>query len=502
MARRADNDLVETAAATSSIARALALFRAGRLGAAEHVISTAFADHDAPADALALMGLIAYERGRFDLAEAWHRRALAAKPQEALYRCNLATPFVARGRLDEAIAIYLEVLRTEPAHLEAAAGLTDALEKKGNLDEAAELLATYLRANQITPRMAVIYGRILLRRGDDDAFFDFIREQLARSDVRGAARRSMLFMLGTALDRRGDVDGAFRAFAEANAIDSRPFDIETVRRKFDAITAVFSRDRLPSLPRSECADELPVFIVGMPRCGSTLIEQIIHAHSRGHGAGETTDLAAALRALPDLVAGGLPFPAGAANLTPPAVNELASTYLDRLRKYAPRARRIADKALENFQRLAMISLMLPAARVIHVRRHPMDLCLSCYMRDLPPQMHPYSTDLANLGLYYREYARLMDHWREAADLRMLEFDYEALVAEPEVQTRRLIDFLDLEWDERCLRFHEARRDVVTLSYDQVRRPIYRSASGRWQRYRHHLGPLIEALGDALPGGVE
>jgi hypothetical protein len=147
----------------------------------------------------------------------------------------------------------------------------------------------------------------------------------------------------------------------------------------------------------------------------------------------------------------------------------------------------------------MISLMLPAARIIHVRRHPLDLCLSCYMRDLPPQMHPYSTDLANLGLYYREYARLMDHWREAADLRMLEFDYEALVADPEVQTRRLTDFLGLEWDEQCLRFHEAKRDVATLSYDQVRRPIYRSASGRWQRYRHHLRPLIEALGDALPG---
>ena len=142
--------------------------------------------------------------------------------------------------------------------------------------------------------------------------------------------------------------------------------------------------------------------------------------------------------------------------------------------------------------------MLPQAKIIHVRRHPLDVCFSCFFANLSPMSHPFTTDLRSLGLYYRCYARLMDHWRGLPGINMLEIDYEGIVADQEGVSRRIIDFIGLPWDDACLRFHEAKRAVSTLSYDQVRKPMYKTAVARYKLYEKHLGPLKEALGDRLP----
>jgi hypothetical protein len=186
------------------------------------------------------------------------------------------------------------------------------------------------------------------------------------------------------------------------------------------------------------------------------------------------------------------------HLTEPAAERLAHAYLVQLERRAPGAARITDKLPSNFLNLGLICLLFPDARVIHCVRDPRDTCLSCYFQNFVGQ-HDYAYDLHDLGVYYRGYERLMAHWGRVVDVPMLTVSYEQLVENQEEQSRRLIAFCELPWDERCLRFHASGRDVVTASYGQVRNPIYRSSVGRWRHYEKHLGPLLAALSGAAQG---
>lgn len=489
---------MKTLTAPNPLRQAVELFRAGRLADAEAIARRSLETDRRNGDAMSLIGLIEYERGRFDSAEQWHRKAIAADRRNPLFICNLATTFTARGRLRDALAQYERALKVRPGYVEALTGKADVLERRGKADRAAEVLAPLVRGGSLTSMGATIQLRLLLQPAKEpERVVEFVSGQLKRQDLRSDHRRSLLLGLGKARDALGDCDGAFDAYVAANAIDSRPFDVKAVVEMVDTLIEVFSAERMEALPRATHGSRVPVFIVGLPRCGSTLVEQIVHAHPDAHGAGEIPDLAELLGAMPGIVGSDDAYPHCVGSVTSQNLNQCARVYLDRLRKHGGKAMRIVDKSLINFERLGVISLLLPEASVIHVRRHPLDQCLSCFMADLPPQLHPYSTDLANLGGYYRQYARLMRFWRDHPHVRMLELDYEDLVADQEGLSRRIIDFVGLEWDDRVLRFHEAKRDVGTMSYGQVRQPIYKAAVARYQRYERHLKGLKEALGDVL-----
>jgi LPS sulfotransferase NodH len=243
--------------------------------------------------------------------------------------------------------------------------------------------------------------------------------------------------------------------------------------------------------------ELPVFIVGMPRSGSTLVEQVLASHPRVFGAGEISDFGRETRNIWSPEAAER-FPEAAASATPEQLGALAARYLAGLRARSPSAGRITDKALVNFQFVGLIHLIFPRARIIHIRRDPIDTCLSAFSK-LFTQAQSHTFDLGELGRYYRAYAALMAHWRRVLpDGAMLELDYERLVADFEPQARRLIDHVGLAWDDRCAAFHQTHRTVRTASAAQVREPLYQSAVGRSAPYRALLAPLIEALGIA-PG---
>jgi hypothetical protein len=255
----------------------------------------------------------------------------------------------------------------------------------------------------------------------------------------------------------------------------------------------FTRERMQQLPRSRHDSEAPVFIVGMPRSGSTLCEQIIGAHPKAYAAGE-------LSVLPDLVRDLLKrmklltFDSQCLDkLNRNLIDRTAKAYLKDVTSLRPGAERVVDKMLYNYEHLWLINLMFPSARVIHMKRDPLDNCLSCYTQLLPPFNHPYLSSFENLAFVYREYERLMEHWSRALDLPILEVQYESLVSDQERTSRQIIEFCGLPWHHRCLQFHKHGDVARTASYDQVRRPMYGSSVGRAERFGEALTPLREAL---------
>jgi hypothetical protein len=255
--------------------------------------------------------------------------------------------------------------------------------------------------------------------------------------------------------------------------------------------ATFTKEFFDSQPATSDS-ELPVFIIGMPRAGSTLVEQILASHSKVVGAGELTDIEQMVPEMGRMLERCGRYPAGARHLTQTQLRGLADRYLHTLAQIGGPAQRVVDKMPENFLYLGTIAAMFPRARIIHCRRNPFDVCLSCYFQNFN-RIH-FSWSLEDLGHYHREYERLMAHWRRVLPLQMLEVRYEDLIVRQQEVSREIVAFCGLEWEDSCLAFHANPRPVRTASALQVRRPIYARSMERWKKYAAHLEPLRRALG--------
>jgi tetratricopeptide (TPR) repeat protein len=300
------------------------------------------------------------------------------------------------------------------------------------------------------------------------------------------------FALGKVYDKAGRYDEAFAQFARANQLlrgmlarAGQGFDAAKLVRDVDRLIEIFTPQQFAQMVGWGDSAETPVFIVGMPRSGTSLVEQIIASHAQAFGAGEIKDIGAAAGKL-----GWRPNPAwNAAGL-----QAAGAEYLAALRRGAGDALRVSDKMPDNMFQLGLIAAMLPGARVIFCERDALDTCFSCYTQRFS-EPHGFDTDLADCGRRYREVARLARHWQTVLPLRMLSVSYERLVADVEGESRKLIAFLGLEWDPACLEFHKTERVVKTASWAQVRQAAYQSSVGRARHYERHLGPLVAALGD-------
>ena len=310
-------------------------------------------------------------------------------------------------------------------------------------------------------------------------------------------RRSLWFDIGKAHESGSSYDEAFEAYTRGNRVRPGRWDAAAHARRHDRIMAVFTPRLMTSLAAAGNQSRLPVFIVGMPRSGSTLIEQIIDGHPQAHGAGEILAMPDVAASMNTTIGSTLTFPGCMADLDRGDLPALGRAYLDQVRTLAPRATRVCDKQLGNYELVGLIALLFPRARIIHSRRDPMDTCLSCYVQKFPPGGPAYTEDLRNLGLAYNDYTALMAHWRHVLGDRILEIDYEGLIEDQEGVSRRLIEYIGLPWDDRCLRFYETGRAVTTLSHEQVTRPIYRGSVGRHKRFVKHLA----ALSDVLERGI-
>ncbi|MEF8794240.1 sulfotransferase family protein [Thiohalorhabdus sp.] len=305
----------------------------------------------------------------------------------------------------------------------------------------------------------------------------------------------LYFQLGGLLDKAGDYGRAFEAFEQANALKPREYHPEQQEALFRRIREQYTADFLARAPRAGHGSRRPIFIVGMPRSGISLTEQILASHPDVHGAGELEDIGPCVNRLAEYTGSTRAMPVAVNDATSQALDQAAGDYLNRLAELVPEETpRVSDKMPHNFLNLGAMALMFPEATFIHTRRDPRDTCLSCYFQNFLAQGLTFAYDLRSLGHYYRLYEGLMAHWREALPGSLYDLQYEELVADPETKVAELLDHCGLEWDDRCMRFFETDRDTKTASYDQVRKPLYTSSAGRWQRYADPLGPLVEELG--------
>jgi tetratricopeptide (TPR) repeat protein len=301
-------------------------------------------------------------------------------------------------------------------------------------------------------------------------------------------RRSLHFALGKLYDSKKQYRKAFEHYRSGNELKHARYDPVEHVRKIDTIISTYSADMMAAMPRSGIRSERMVFVVGMPRSGTSLVEQVLSSHPDVFGAGELTYINQQTRTL-DASAG---YPQCVPKLTQQALTENARNYLERISELSPDALRVIDKMPGNFAYLGYIELLFPGARIIHCKRDPLDTCLSNYFQNFSSLLY-YAYNLTNLGAFYKNYTRLMEHWQKAITLPMIEVQYEDMIADQEGGSRRIVEFCGLEWDEQCMNFHKADRYVATASYDQVRRPMYKSSVARWKNYEKYIGPLIDAL---------
>lgn len=471
---------------------------AGRLADAEANYRRSLAIRPGEVGALFNLTTVLEEQGKLDEAETivelalqTAQRVLAAEPNNAEAENVLGLAYVALGRSEEAVAAFQRAT-AKSGYIDPWIKLGATLRGLGRFDES---LAAFHRAHEMAPRSGAplrAIAQVKTFRAGDDPHLKALETLASDLDALPEPERvEVHFALGKAYDDLGRADEAFTHLHAGNVLkhNSTGYDEARALALFERTKAVFSAAMLAK-PRAGFETAAPIFVIGMPRSGTTLVEQIISSHELVGAAGEIGALNESARAL------GV-FPEGIAGASDAALAQVGARYVRKLKGYAPDAAYVTDKAPSNFYLIGLIHLALPQAKIVHVTRDPVDTCLSCYSK-LFMRGQNYSYDLAGLGRYYRAYADLMAHWRAVLpEGRMLDVRYEDVVSNIEREAQRLLGYCGLEWDERVLSFHRNRRAVVTASASQVRQPIYASSVARWRPYEAHLGPLLDGLGDLV-----
>ncbi len=435
---------------------------------------------------------------RFDDAITHYKRAVALRPDVRAH-VGLGISLQAVDRYDEALAHFNAATALDPDSDEASVSLGTALEELGRGEEAR---AAFERAFALRPRKASnCYALAMSQKLEPNSPCLAVMEELINDPgrLRDEGQEQLHFALGKVYSDQGRNSEGFAHVLAGNSIMRRRinYDETATLEAIDRIGATFTRAFMHSHAGEGDQSRLPIFIVGMPRSGSTLVEQILGNHPHVFAGGERSDFAAAIRAA-GLDGSASTFPDAVRAMGAGELRKIASNYLDRLTKaMSPRGplSRMTDKMPANFLFIGLIHLAFPNARIIHTCRSPVDTCLSCFSTMFD---QPYSCDLGELGRYYSTYRRLMDHWRSVLpDNVMIDAQYEEVVADVEGQARRIVSHCDLPWSDACLSFYKADRPVRTASMSQVRQPIYRSSLRRWRPSALALRPLLEGLGEAI-----
>ena len=459
----------------------VALFNLGRYQEAEQRYREALDVN--PEYANALMNLAAVLQANPEAAEPVLRRILKINPKYPEARATLGAMLLSSGREHEATVAFRKALKLSPKDPIALYGLAQIARIEGRFDDAQSLLR---RTLEIRPRMpsawAALNGTRTMTTADADWFAT--AEQIAGSGVPLWEESQLRFAMGKYCDDVKDYERAFANYRRGNELlksVAGGYDRQAHSGSADDMTHVLTRESLASITEGGSASAKPVFVLGMPRSGTSLTEQIIASHPAAGGVGEPDFWLKAARTHHDAIRQAV--------LDLPARRKLAEDYLRLIERRCPDALRIVDKTPANSDLVGIIHTVFPNARIIRMRRNPIDTCLSCYFQNFSTGM-AFTMDLADLADYYRTHQRLMNHWcRVLPPGTILEVPYEELVADQETWTRKILEFIGLEWDERCLAFHETKRSVVTASAWQVRQKIYRQSVERWRNYEKFIGPL-------------
>lgn len=499
-------------------------------GGAEYCLRTILTFDAGNALAHNALGNLAISTDQHRLAVEHHRRAVRAAPGEPGFRNDLANSLILFGDPAAALPHLRRALERAPTLRPAQLNLARAYRDLGDADRALALLGN-LGANLKPEESAVgvgvdleraltllaigeggaarsLFRKVLAVRPDDARALDglvtchrataevhdldIVDTALSQPGLSTRQRAVANRARGKILDDLGRYDEAFDAFRQANASSPSRFDIEAHEAFIEASISLFTPRFLAERRDHGVATERPVFIVGLPRSGTSLVEQILASHPAVVGLGELNLVEETLLSATGISAAGLPGIEKLSGLSAADVHRLAKTYLAATDARAGTALRAIDKMPHNFLVVGWIAMMFPRVRIIHCMRDPLDVCVSLYTHYFS-DTHSYSRDLALLGRYYRSYERLMKHWENLVQEQMISVRYEELVGDLEEVSRRMIRHLGLDWHPACLAYHQTRRVVQTPSRWQVKQPLYSSSIGRWRRYEAHLGPLLSSL---------
>jgi tetratricopeptide (TPR) repeat protein len=460
---------------------------------AEELLRRAYALNPNHPDVLNNLAGVLTAQGNWEEALPLCRKALQMHPNSAELYFNLGRVANKAGRWEEVISAYSAGLKLQPGVVDAISCMADACNVMGRFDEARQF---YYQALELDPDKPTLHAGLLglEERSVMLERLERIEKLYLTPDIDMEGKLALAFALAKFLEREGEYQKAFHYLEEGNRLKRASFDFsqEEESASFELIKSTFTGEFCAQRSGYGAAGEMPIFILGMPRSGTTLTEQILASHPQVSGAGELTILRRSVSARCAPV-GFAQYPEAVAKWGEEDFNALGEEYLQKLQKYSEGEERVTDKMPHNFLMLGMIHLAIPNAKVIHCRRDPMDNCLSIFKQDFK-STHKYAYDLEELGNHYRRYTDLMQHWQDALpEGAVFDLQYEEMVADQEGVSRKLLEFCGLPWDDNCLRFHETERAVLTASQSQVRKEIYSDSVELWRRYEEQLQPLIKAL---------
>jgi len=468
--------------------RAVALYRTGNFSAAAEICSQALTRAPGNPRLMHLLASCSLSQGRILHARRILQEADRTNPNMVMLLYDLAVVNKVLGDMDAATSAIDRVIQQSPNQPNFAALKAEIQMMAGEHDKALATLEPFLNRAGREIGVAICLAKLAPSVGRVEQAAEAVKAQLDRGDLLPRTRMQFQFLLGDLLDRMSRYDEAFTAYALGNETRDAGFRPAQHSACIDRLISTWTQAAVQRLPRSTRPSDRCVFIVGMPRSGTSLVEQILASHPDVHACGEMNTIPSLIYALQGQNMPLTRLDALSRNVT----DRLAREYLGELDARNDRAPRVTDKLPDNFLHLGPISAMLPQARVIHCVRNPLDTGLSCYFQYFASQLaFPY--DLTHIGSYYNDYRRLMDHWKSVLDLPILDVVYEDLVGDLETHARRLIDYLGLDWNEACLDFHKTNRVTATASNQQVIRPIYTSSVGRYRNYEKHLGPLRASI---------
>ncbi len=448
-----------------------------------------------PADSRArqMLGALYRSAGRTAEAVTEIETAVRLAPTNPALRLELARTYFTDHRLDEAVEAVDKALEPDPRNAACIGFKADLLFVQAKYEEARDLLSIITDGPQPHPALLLSMTNILVAMRRHDEAEEVLQRFMRIPGTPIRMRAEAAFRMARIQDARKQYDEAFATVKQANALRDVTFDAPAISGLIRDMMRIWTRERIAELPRALTAsNEQPVFIVGMPRSGTSLVEQILASHPAVFGAGELPDIGAAVLALQGEPATDPVFLTNVDAIRGVALIEAGRRYLKGIESFSADALRITDKMPLNFLHLGLIALLFPKARVIYCKRDPVDTCISCYFQDFAGS-NPFAYNLTHLGKFHRGCEQLMAHWKQVLDIPILDVVYEDVVDDLEGQARRMIEFLGLDWDEGCLRFHETGRATMTASSDQVRRPLYKTSVNRREHYRKHIEPLLQAL---------
>ena len=448
---------------------------------------------------------------RVKLAQAYLNSGLSDKAmQEAKLTCNLSPQepkyykllsqcLVAGINWDQALDSINHALELAPEDEDLITQKASILERKGYYQDAYHLIRPLIAGrNQFKVQALNILAFVSRKFNAQKSVAALLEGALGSPGLTRSTQLVLHFHIAELYHDLEMPDKAMESLHLANQLKGRSYNPENQTEFFSRLQEVFTSNSLQRLPQSSRDTQRPIFILGMPRSGTSLTEQILASHPQVFGAGELRTIGEIAQTLNRITNSQIQYPKNVNLLGTEELDKAADMYLEHINSLVTdHGLRVTDKMPQNFLHIGLISLMFPSASIIHCRRHPLDTCLSCYFQNFFAPGLNFSYDLWNLGHYFRLYEQLMQHWKSVLPGQILDLDYESLVYHPPEHITRLLDFCGLEFHESCLRFYNSQRDVKTASYDQVRQPMYTSSAGAWKRYEHYLQPLKQALGEDI-----